>query len=186
MKKIIIALLVIFLLVVQPAQASANDTFYGVEVTRLANYTIAFNQVFPFGAVRFGLPAMWNSGDPSKIIIPLNGVWMVGAEITTLGLYYGNIGGTNNSRVILEIVKNWNGNEKTTPHLASDICWNRFENQTAYGANGNNVACPVILAQGDSIQLLITGYGNLLVESNPNNSGTLSPHFYAYYLGAAP
>lgn len=85
------------------------------------------------------------------------------------------------------IVKNWCGNEATCPHLHDDIIFERFETQNAYGANGNSTSSIVYLEQGDYLQVIMTfkpGYG--LVESNPLDTGNLSPHFYAHYLGVLP
>lgn len=173
-----------------PAQANVGETFYGVLVTANQNKTVAniypVYSAFRFDRVFFGLPSMYDISSPTKINIPMDGVWNVGAEITTLGLNYVALGGTPNDRVILNIVKNWCGNESQCPILDHTICAERFEPQNVYAANLNSTSCPVVLEQGDNLQLVIIGRGNLLVESNPYNSGVISPHFYAYYLGATP
>lgn len=172
---------------IKPTQAVTPDTFYGVQISRSSNYLNPNNSAFPFNYKKFGLDSMWNMSDPTKITIPLTGVWLVGADITALGLNYASIGGVDSSRQILEIVKNWCGNEATCPHLHNDIIFERFEVQNQYGANGNSTSSVVYLQAGDYLQLLTGGkFGTLLIESNPNNTGTLSPHFYAYYMGALP
>lgn len=164
--------------------ASQDDVFYGVKVGRSSDYFIPINTPFPFNQKIFGLNSMWNVSQPTKITIPITGIWQVGAEITTLGLNYSQY---EASRVILEIVKNWSGNEASDPHLYHDICWGRFETQNQYGANGNNVSCPVYLLAGDVIEIVITGRPTTLkIESNPNGTSTLSPLFSAYYLGSLP
>ena len=188
---ILLAIMVIGGLLYSPinkeAKASADDTFYGVNITNSANYTSSTNQAVPFDSIMFGLTSMWNSADPTVIKIPLSGVWLVGADITALGLNYISVGGVTSERVIIEIVKNWCGNELICPHLYADIAGTRFEYQNPYAANLNSMSSPVYLEEGDELELLLTGKtSTLLIESNPNGSGTISPHFYAIYLGALP
>ena len=180
-------LFVVFGLYVHPAKANSGEIFYGVNISRSSNYLSPNNSAFPFNVKRFGLDSMWNISDPTKITIPTTGIWLVGADMTSLGLNYASVGGVDSSRQILEIVKNWCGAEVTCPHLESDIIFERFETQNAYGANGNSTSSIVYLEEGDYLQLLTSGkYGMLLIESNPYGLGTLSPHFYAHYLGSLP
>lgn len=168
----------------QAVEANLGETAYIVEITANTN-KVSHNYVpFPFDSIRYGLDNMWSAADPTKLIIPVDGIWEVGAEITTLGLNYIKDGGLPNDRVILNIVENWNGLEST--FLDSTICAERFEPQNVYAANLNSTSCPLYLEQGSKLELVIIGRGNLLVESNPDNSGTISPHFYAHYLGAHP
>ncbi len=164
-----------------PAEANLGETFYGVEISRSENAFSTLNVAFPFDTLRFGLSSMWDSAQPTRINIPLSGLWLVGADITTLGTYYG---GTENYGVILEIVKNWCGVETTCPHLYADIIGERYGNGSGAFAQMNSTSSIVELQAGDYLELIISGV--LLVESNPGDSGTLSPHFYAYYLGAQP
>ena len=168
----------------QAVEANLGETAYIVEVTANTN-KVSHNYVpLSFDGIRFGLNNMWSSSDPTKLVIPVTGIWEVGAEITTLGLNYVSIGGTQNDRVILNIVKNWDGLEST--FLYSTVCAERFEPQNMYAANLNSTSCPLYLEQGSKLELVIIGRGNLLVESNPGNTGLMSPHFYAHYLGAHP
>lgn len=173
-------------LAIQPARASADDTFYGVVVSRESNYLISANTALPFEVVEMGLSSMWDENEPTKIKIQQAGVYLVGGDFTTLGLNYAALGGTDASRVIIEIVKNWCGIESVCPHLYSDVIFERFEIQNMYGANGNSPSSLIYLEAGDELEVLITGKGSkLLIECNPG-ACVLSPRFYAVYMGALP
>lgn len=178
------------------AEANLGESFYGVEITRDANYVSYNNVAFPFNTKRFGLDSMWSISDPTKIVIPFDGAWLVGYDMTALGLLYScgtGISPINAERTIYEVTKNWCGNEVSCPHLHADILFNRFEFQNTYGANGNSASTISSLNTGDFLQLITTGKYNgpngtpaLCIESNPLGTGKLSPHFYAYYLGSLP
>jgi hypothetical protein len=171
-------------------------TMTGCIINRLSNHVVSTNVVFPFGQALYDSTggSMWTAGSPSKIVIPAgvgnSKLWVIGADITTLGTSYG---GTGNQRVILEIVKNWPGNEAVNPHLNYEVAGERFWNENAASAYLNSISFhPVLLNEGDELELLVTGSGSdLLVESNPSDGvpsgyltddgpGTLSPRFYAF------
>lgn len=195
---VLFALVTVACVIVFPQRAEANlgETFYGVEITRDANYVSYNNVAFPFNQKRFGLDTMWSISDPTKITIPVDGAWLIGYDMTALGLLYTcstGVSPINAERTIYEVTKNWCGNEGSCPHLHADVLFNRFELQNNYGANGNSSNTIVSLAAGDYLQLVTTGKYNgpngtpaLCIESNPLGSGKLSPHFYAYYLGSLP
>jgi hypothetical protein len=158
---------------------------------------VSYNNVaFPFSFKKLGLDSMWNASDPTKITIPVSGAWMVGYDMTALGLLYScgpGIAPISAERAIYEVVKNWCGDETTCPHLHSDILFNRFEQQNSYGANGNSASTIVSLDQGDYLQLITTGKYNgpsgkpaLCIESNWLGNGILSPSLWAMHLGALP
>lgn len=200
-KYLLIVLFVIFVAACigypqQNAAANLGETFYGVRVSRDSNHVSYNNIAFPFNFKMFGLSSMWDISDPTKIEIPVTGVWLIGYDMTALGLNYScgvGISPINAERTIYEVVKNWCGDEATCPHLHSDILFNRFEIQNSYGANGNSASTIVSLSEGDYLQLITTGKYNgpngkpaLCVESNWLGNGILSPSLWAAYLGALP
>jgi hypothetical protein len=147
----------------------------GVFLTRLSNVTVEPGEVLAFDHAVTG-------GEP-VVVVPVDGWYWVGVNLTTLGTYYG---GPPNTEVQISVVKNW---DRTTPYLTSTVAAERFHNRDGGSAEVNSLLQPVPLTAGDRLEVVLTSPSGLLVESNPSDGqpgsfttddgpGTLSPHFY--------
>lgn len=173
------------------AEANFGEVFYGVHLTSMNN-TYAYNNVpFAFEQQDFGTPGLWSASDPTKITINQSCVYLVGVDITTLGINYP--GGVDNSKIVIQVLKNHPANAPITEQLYNTITGETFFNENAYGARANSYSTIVNLSVGDYLQVIIwSKTGRVLVESNPSNTNTgagtgkISPHFYAHCLGALP
>lgn len=157
---------------------------YGTSVMSTANDTVTNEEPIPFNTELIDSAGMWSIGDPTKVHIPRDDWYWVGADITTLGTAYG---GPNNTNVSIAIMKNWDG---VSTQLGYYVAYERFNNEDGASAAGNSLLQLVYLEAGDVLQVILIGNaGSLLVESNPSDGvpsgfpndtgpGTLSPHFF--------
>jgi hypothetical protein len=156
---------------------SSGGLLDGVMITRMSNVVVDDSAPFPFDRQVAG----WEQADPSVIVVPADGWYMVGADITTLGTAYG---GPSNRQTQLSVVKDW---EPGTPPLLATVAFENFHADDGQGAHGNSLLQPVWLEAGDRLELVIGS--QVLVESNPSDGlpgdfltdegpGVLSPRFY--------
>lgn len=167
-----------------PVEPNRLEALIGVKVS----YDTTFlhtdaSEPLTFNVVEFESGGEFFDADrPDRLTVPVDGCYLVQAQITVLGSDYnleGVPGGGNPASpdFIIEIKKNGD----PTDFVASDYLSNESHGLALLNHTGS-VEC---FEQGEYIQLFVTG--NRVIESNwPDTDGSVSPVLYMIYVGSLP
>jgi len=165
-----------------PVEPNRLEALIGVKVS----YTTTFlhtdaSEPLTFNVVEFESGGEFFDEDrPDRLTVPVDGCYLVQAQITVLGSDYnleGVPGGGNpaSAEFIIEIKKNGDPSD----FVAADSLSNESPGLALLNHTGS-VEC---FERGEYVQLFVTG--NRVIESNwPDMDGSVSPVLYMIYVGS--